>query len=176
MILTDFEIEVGPSEGEPNLERFVPNVPCNPEDVLGRTVTEVIDCVGTYGMGGAGMVALRLDGERKTHHQEEDKEGESLVFALWGADDHIMCSNPVEHIPSISSNLDAVSKLVVGKRITEFLVEPGAFRIVLDKDTILELNPGAQSEITTYGEDGEDSIPADLRNAVFLSPTVYLWI
>lgn len=175
MILDTFEIEVGVEEDDdgkvPILEPFIPNTPCPPEDVLGRTVIEVIDSVGCYGMGGAGMFAVRLDGERKTHHEKEDEKGEVLVFALWGADENITVSKNGKDPKTIDKHYKEIQNLLLGKKITEFIVEEDGFRIIFDDNIILELEASARESIIKSDNDVKD-----FRKAVFLFPTEFIWV
>lgn len=174
MILNTFEIEVGIEEDEdgklPILERFNPKTPCPPEDVLGRTVIEIIDSVGCYGMGGAGMFALRLDGERKTHHDKEDSKGEVLVFALWSADEKITLSKNDEAAQTIDKLSKVIYTLLLGKKITKFSVSEDNFKVTFD-DVVLELDATAKSEILK-----SDFEVKDFRKAVFLFPTEFIWV
>lgn len=170
MILNTFEIEVGFDGIGPILEPFKPNTPCLPEEVLGRTVIEIIDSVGWYGMGGAGMFAVRLDGERKTHHEKEDEKGEVLVFALWGADENITISKRGEE-PKIINKYREVQNILLGKKITEFFIDEDNFRVIFDDDIILELDAVARSNILQSNDDVKD-----FRKAVFLFPTEFIWV
>ncbi len=174
MIIETFEIEVGVDEDEdgklPILEQFNPKTPCPPEDVLGRTVIEVLDSVGCYGMGGAGMIALRLDGERKTHHEKQDSQGEVLVFALWGADEKISISKKNEEPFILDKDYKRANQLLLGKKITGFFVENDNFRVIFD-DVILELDTMARSSILQSNFEVKD-----FKKAVFLFPTQFIWV
>jgi len=178
-VLNKFEIDVEPEKveefacGAGRLESFVPET-LSPDDVVGRTIVEVEDRCGTYGMGGAAMLALRLDGERKTLHSQQDTEGEWLVIAIWSADDHLMLEDVGEW--EELANVKDWNEKLLGKKILGIFVEKDDVRIILDGKLRLFLNPIHRGDLICDVNDDNESKPADLRKAVFLSPTVYLWI
>ena len=184
-VLEGFEIDIEPDGvavpwGAGKLEKFVPKTPLLPEDVVGRTIVEVEDHCGTYGMGGAGMLALRLDGERRTSHPQQDEKGEWLVIALWGAADHLMLEEKESPWETLSKNKGYQQKLL-GKKILGIFIERDDIRIVLEDKIRIIFSPFTRSELnrlfyTGDGHDNPDKRTVDLRTAVFLSPTVYLWI
>lgn len=177
-VLDKFEIDVEPEKveefacGAERLEPFIPET-LSPDDVVGRTIVEVEDRCGTYGMGGAAMLALRLDGERRTSHPQQDTEGEWLVIAIWSADNHLMLEDG--EWKELAKSKDWKEKLL-GKKILGIFVEKDDLRIVLDGKLRLFLDPTHRGDLICDVDDDNESKPADLRKAVFLSPTVYLWI
>ena len=64
---------LGPSA---KLIDFKPS-PVEPNDLIGRHVEEIVPYAGTYGMGGPGFFALRLDREW-------------LIIAVWSADNWLI--------------------------------------------------------------------------------------
>jgi len=164
-LLDHFEIDINPEHAQDEvpwgcgeLQEFSPSM-LSLEDLAGRQVLEVCTHCGTYGMGGAGMLALRLDGDRKTSHPNQDKDGEWLVFAIWGADDHLKL-NHTSGPSGTLSNILKFEEYILGKGITNLVLEHHHISITFGDVSI---------EAST--DEG-----VDLSKALFLSPTVYLWI
>jgi len=82
------------------------------EKLVGRTVVKYRTCVGTYGMGGTGWIALDL---------EDDANGDriSLVYCLWGADDYL-------RIPSYSAKWKINSIDLHDRKIVFHCTEKGS--------------------------------------------------
>jgi hypothetical protein len=180
-VLRHFEIDMEPEKvtdfpcGAGRLETFVPETPLSPDDVVGRTIVEIQDRCGTYGMGGAAMMALRLDGERKTSHPQQDEEGEWLIISIWSAEDHLLLESSHIHGWKPLSSIKDWKEKVLGKKILGLFVDWDDLKIVLEDKLSIIFNPINRSELYCDVDEDEEK-PADLRKAVFLSPTLYLWI
>ena len=149
---------------------FKPNI-VNPEEVIGRKVYEIIDYVGSYGMGGPGFFGFRLDSEW-------------LVIAIWGAATWIQFNGEFIEEPQniirgrFSTRQDEFNPHGTGKEITKFSISKFSFEIQLDQDRLFTLS---ESPDDTPVPNETERPPLfersdDLRKSVFLAPTGEIWI
>ncbi len=148
--------------------------PVKPEHVEGMAI-HGWDNAGTYGMGGPGFFALRLDAGW-------------LVVALWGAMDWMTAEGRLlsdmfhtDHqrpLPWVSEQGDWLTPRLEGRRLAKLEVQPHAMRIVLDDGfTIrIEEHPSVRPVFAGNGEPRAFAPADDLRPSVFLAPTTELWI
>ncbi|MEQ1783713.1 MAG: hypothetical protein ABMA14_20340 [Hyphomonadaceae bacterium] len=169
--------EMSPS-GE--LAPFSPE-PLDPDKIVGRRILGVIANAGTYGMGGPGFFALKLD---------PNLGADWLVIALWGAASWMTCQGRlVEDLhfdvagrpqPWMSDTvgIGALEMVLAGKRIESVSVAPRAMRIGISRGLDLTI----ADDVTARPVFGGNGLPRaftpddDLRRAVFLSPTIELWV
>jgi hypothetical protein len=174
-IITKFEIPDQPASGpSAKLVRFKPG-PLRQADIVGRRIDEIVPYAGTYGMGGPGFFAFRL-GE------------EWLIIAVWGAGEWLQAAGRrVEDLlyrqngspkPWISEDGDELSQQVVGRAIKAIEVGRIAMTMTLDNGLTIGIDedpatrpifPGSKERRTFKPED-------DLRQAVFLCPTIEIWV
>ncbi len=149
----------------------------DPERVIGRRIEEVTTRAGVYGMGGPGFFALRLGAEW-------------LVVALWSAASwmryhdrliedmfHDTADRPRPWI-SEGAGGDRLSPAIIGQSINGIdigrdymkLRLSGGFDLAIDADPSARPVFGGNRQPRTFTPDD------DLSRAVFLSPTVELWI
>jgi hypothetical protein len=162
---------LGPSG---RLQPFAPP-PISAEQVIGRTVDEIRPYVGTYGMGGPGFFGLRLGSEW-------------LVIAVWGASEWMVaqgrCVGDLFHAeyarprPWLTNESDELSRQLVGQRIRAIDVRRHSLRIIFENEIDLTIEEtcdhrplfGGTTKPRQFTDDD------DLRRAVFLAPTVEIWV
>jgi len=182
-VITDFQIpdpekpipeserRLGPS-GE--LKDFNPS-PLDSAQIIGRKVDEICTYVGTYGMGGPGFFGLRLGAEW-------------LVISVWGAAEWmtIVGRNVQDTFyddygrepPLMTDTCDELSPLIVGQEITAISVEKQSFVMEFANETKLQITESSDNRPLLQGtkEPRKFADDDDLRKAVFLSPTIELWV
>ncbi len=132
--------------------------PLDADKLIGRTVLEISDHVGSYGMGGPGFFGLRFDKEW-------------LVVAIWGADEWITAEGQ-------RMKTHVLSKRIVGQAIAtvdlaqEFLV----LKFEDGFDLTVENPPSVRTHVSATGYLRVSSRINDLREGVFFSPTDRLLI
>lgn len=165
--------EMSPS-GE--LVPFTPK-PLDPGAVIGRQIIGVTANAGTYGMGGPGFFALNLGADW-------------LVIALWGAASWMTCQGRlVEDLhfevagrpqPWMSDTVgaSALDMVLAGKQIGSLAITPRAMRIGISRglDLTIAEDPAARPVFAGNGQPRAFAPEDDLRRAVFLSPTIELWV
>lgn len=153
---------------------FVPNA-LSAEQVTGRQVDEVLTLVGTNGMGGPGYFGLRL-------------EDEWLVVAIWGAGEWIVADGILiqdlhfekygRPSPWITEESDNLRPKLVGSKITALELNQHFMRISFSNGMSLVIDESAEDRPILEGTKKQRKFLAedDLRKAVFLSPTVEIWV
>jgi hypothetical protein len=160
------------------LQPFAPP-PISAEQVIGRTVEEVCPYVGTYGMGGPGFFGLRLGPEW-------------LVIAVWGAGEWMIsqgrCVEESFHnnygrprpwlADWLAGESDELSVQLVGERIRSIDVRRHSLRIVFENEVDLTIEETSYHRPLFEGtkEPRQFSDDDDLRRAVFLAPTIEIWV
>ena len=144
------------------------------ERVLGRVVSRICTCVGTYGMGGPGFFGLRF-GE------------EWLVIAIWGASSWIQVDGRiVEDVfwekndaprPWITAERDELTTSLIGQSVSSYDIGQYSLRICIGKHT-LSICESSDARPVHEGNKSPRRFEKndDLRKAIFLSPTTELWI
>ena len=162
---------VGPSG---HLIPFVPKA-LSSDQVIGRTVNEILTHVGTYGMGGPGYFGLRL-GE------------EWLVIAIWGASEWIEVDGILiqDHFfdnygrsrPWITEDADNLSPKLAGSKVTSLELMQRYMRISFSNGMSLVIDESAKDRPILEGTKRPREFLADddLRKAVFMSPTTEIWV
>jgi hypothetical protein len=160
---------LGPSG---RLRPFAPP-PISAEAVIGRTVEEICPYVGTYGMGGPGFFGLRLGLEW-------------LVIAVWGAGEWMVsqgrCVEDSFHDnrprPWLAGESDELSVELVGQRIRSINVRRHSLRIVFENEVDLTIEETSDHRPLFEGtkEPRQFTDDDDLRRAVFLAPTIEIWV
>jgi hypothetical protein len=166
---------LGPSG---HLQPFAPP-PISAEQVIGRTVEEICPHVGTYGMGGPGFFGLRLGSEW-------------LVIALWGAGDWMVSQGRcvqdsfydnygrprpwIVNWPTDES--DELSAQLVGERVSSIDVRLHSLRIVFENELDLTIEETSERRPLFEGikQTRQFNHDDDLRRAVFLAPTIEIWV
>jgi hypothetical protein len=142
--------------------------------VVGRTVDEICTHVGTYGMGGPGFFGLRLGDEW-------------LVIAIWGAASWVQVDGRiVEDVfwdtngwprPWITNEGDELSRLLVGQHITSFELAEHSLTVGIGGRTLsISESPEGRPMLEGSKEPRSFEPGDDLRKAVFLSPTIEIWV
>lgn len=91
-----------------------------PEKLIGRTIVQFHTCVGTYGMGGSGWVALEMDAEGPPL---------MLVYCVWGAEKWIKFT---PHIPQARTSLSwKIQSFELNDRVLEIRA--------LDQETLMDI-------------------------------------
>jgi len=169
-VLEDAIHGIGPSG---DLKPFSP-APVQPGQVEGQAV-HGWGYAGTYGMGGPGFFALRLDAGW-------------LVVALWGAMDWMTAEGRLlsdmfhtDHgrpTPWVSEQGDWLAPRLEGRRLATLEVERHALSFVLDDGFTIQIekDPSGRPAFAGNGQPRAFAPDEDLRTAVFLSPTTELWI
>lgn len=144
------------------------------ELIVGRTVGEVCTCVGTYGMGGPGFFGLRLGHEW-------------LVIAIWGAASWIQVDGRIVQDvywqrngmprPWMTDQGDELTELLVGQPITSFVVAKHSLTVGIGRLT-LSISESPEGRPILEGNKKPRCFKKadDMKRAVFLSPTIELWI
>lgn len=160
---------------------FEPVTPVEPSRVIGRPILDLMANAGTYGMGGPGFFALKLGNETL---------GEVwLVIALWGAAGWISCQGRMledwyferdgRSAPWFNDDdTSALKTRLVGQTITAVSIESHAMRLGISNGADLTI-AGDPATRPHYGGSGKPRVfqpDDDLRRAIFLSPTVELWV
>lgn len=171
---------LGPS-GE--LIAFTPP-PVIAADVIGKTITNISTHLGTYGMGGPGFFGVNLG---------EGEQDNWLVVAIWGAGDWITSQGraledsfydmhnrpkPWRHNVSGSEKIDEITSHIIGAHITAFEVGPKNLRIDTSAGYDFTITEDAVARPFFQGNGKPRAFDAkdDLRKAVFLSPTLEIWV
>lgn len=160
------------------LMEFRPKPLCR-EDIVGRTIDEISEHVGTYGMGGPGFFGLRFSSEW-------------LVIALWGAsewmtaegrcvgdpfhDDH---GRPRPWLADWDTDQpDELSAHLVGQKVKSIDVQRHSLKIILANQFDLTIEEGADRRPVFQGnkQPRKFTDTDDLQKAVFLSPTTEIWV
>ncbi len=163
---------IGPS-GE-----LVPFDPASlePGQVVGRTVTKLSACVGSYGMGGPGFFGLLLDNH------------DWLVIAMWGAAEWMQVNGrPIQDTfgdeygrPAawMHEGVDELSARLVGRLISLLDVRQHELRITFSNDDVMQIEESPEHRPLFEGNKQPRAFSAedDLRRSVFLCPTDELWI
>lgn len=155
---------------------FTPE-PLDPTQVIGRRIDDVVANAGTYGMGGPGFFAVQLG-----QHW--------LVIALWGAaawmtsqgrliEDlfHQDAGRPLPWIdPDTGDNL--LRERVIGHAIETIDIARDALRMGLTGgyDLTIAADPATRPVFAGNKQPRAFAPDDDLRRAVFLSPTIELWV
>jgi hypothetical protein len=179
-----FEIP-NPARPIPNAAELSPSgelVPFEPApfdaaQLAGRSIDDFVANVGTYGMGGPGFVALQLGQQW-------------LVIALWGAaawmtsqgrliEDlfHEDAGRPPPWIdPETGDNL--LRERLIGHTIESIAIDRRALRIGLSGgyDLTIAEDPATRPVFAGNKEPRAFAPDDDLRRAIFLSPTIELWV
>ena len=169
---------LGPSG---RLQPFTPP-PLSADQVIGRTVEEICSGVGTYGMGGPGFFGLRLGSEW-------------LVIAVWGAGEwmqsqgrcvqdsfHDNYGRPRPWLADwVVGKTDELSAHLVGQKIRSIDVRRHSLRLVLENEVDLTIEEASDHRPLFEGIDGtkkprQFTDDDDLRRAVFLAPTIEIWV
>jgi hypothetical protein len=168
---------VGPS-GE--LVAFTP-APADPALLAGRKIVNLLGHAGTYGMGGPGFVAIELAGSSAQ---------EWLVVALWGAGSWMTCQGRLVEdwhhqsagrpAPWFSDTEGAapLARELAGRAIEAMEIRPRSLRIAISGGYDLTIAEDAASR-PAFAGNGKPRVfqpEDDLMRAVFLSPTVELWV
>lgn len=167
---------VGPS-GE--LVSFTP-APADPALLAGRKIVDVIGHAGTYGMGGPGFVAIELDGRPAQ---------EWLVIALWGAGSWMTSQGRLVedwHYESAGrtapwsddTGAAPLARELAGRTIESAEIGAHSLRIALSGgyDLTIAEDAGSRPVFAGNGKLRAFWPEDDLRRAVFLSPTLELWV
>ena len=167
----DQQSPCGPSA---ELMPFKPS-PVAPAEIAGRTVDEISSNGGVYGMGGPGFFALRF--------------GETwLVIALWGAGDWLRVNGRLitdmyydvggRPPPWISETGDDLSPLLCGRTLVAISVEPHSMQMSFTGGVELTLaaSPKDRPVFQGNGQPRAFGAEQDLRQSVFVAPTIELWI
>jgi hypothetical protein len=169
MIIYDYQMP-GPS----GLQPFAPP-PLSPEEVIGRHVEEICPHVGTYGMGGPGFFGLRLGSDW-------------LVIAVWGAGEWIVvqgrCVEDFFHHkygrprPWITAESDELSAQLIGQSVRSIDVRRHSLRIVFENEIDLAIEETSDHRPWHEGtkQPRRFSVDDDLRRAVFVAPTICIWV
>lgn len=148
--------------------------PVDPGAVQGMAI-HGWDIAGTYGMGGPGFFALRLDAGW-------------LVVALWGAMDWMTAEGRLlsdmfhadagRSLPWVSEQGDWLAPRLEGRRLATLEIGRQTLRIALDDgfDIRIEEDPAGRPAFAGNGEPRAFAPEDDLRASVFVSPTTELWI
>jgi hypothetical protein len=148
--------------------------PLTADMVVGRTVEEICTFVGSYGMGGPGFFGLRLGSEW-------------LVIAIWGAASWVHVDGRIVQdvfwdrnewpLPWITREGNELSKELVGQPITSFKVAKHSLIIEISGRT-LSISESPEGRPIFEGSKQPRSFEQDdeLTRAVFLSPTIEIWI
>ncbi len=169
----DVRTDMSPS-GE--LVAFIPPL-LDPDGLVGRRIDDMSCNAGTYGMGGPGFFALDLGGEW-------------LVICLWGAASWMTCQDrliedfhydtadrPMPWIdPGTGDNL--LRERLIGHAIESVQVERQSLRIALSGgyDLTIAADPATRPVFACNKQPRAVAPDDDLRRAVFLSPTIELWV
>lgn len=151
--------------------------PLDPQSLIGRRISEVATNAGTYGMGGPGFFALRLDGDW-------------LVIALWGAASWMTCQDRLiddlffddaSRPAPWTNTVDSITPIVHAlndRTIESATVTHDAMRITLSGgyDLTIDADPATRPVFVGNGLPRAFTPDDDLRRAVFLSPTIELWV
>lgn len=152
---------------------FEPAVP-TAEMVVGRAVDQICMYVGTYGMGGPGFFGLGLGGDW-------------LVIAIWGAASWVQIDGRIAQDgfwntngmprPWMTDQGDELTGVLVGHSITSFEVAKHSLTVGIGGRT-LSISESPEGRPILEGNKQPRSFePADdLRKAVFLSPTIEIWV
>lgn len=151
--------------------------PLDPALVIGRHISDVAINAGTYGMGGPGFFALRLGREW-------------LVIALWGAASWMTCQGRL--IDDLFSDTesrgapwivggDGIEPIVYelnNKIIEQITIERDSLRILISDGYDLTIDPDPATRPVFAGNKQPRAFAPedDLRCAIFLSPTLELWV
>jgi hypothetical protein len=126
-------------------------------------------------MGGPGFCALLLGQEW-------------LVIALWGAAAWMTCEGRlIEDLfhdaanrpkPWLANGIDEFQQHIVGRAIDSIEIAPKSLRIGIagGADLTISADPATRPVFAGNGQPREFARKDDLRSAVFLSPTIELWI
>ena len=164
-------------------KRFGPTaalVPFHPEplradQILDREVDELTTRAGTYGMGGPGFVGLRLGADW-------------LVVAIWGAAEWMLADGlPIEDTffaqhgrpePWITDRSDKLASKVIGQRIQSIEIDRRSLKLLLSNGLEMIINESAERRPILEGSKEPRAFQEDddLRRAVFLSPTIEIWV
>ena len=113
--------------------------------ILNRTITEVCNCMGTYGMGGPGFFGLKLEKLPKKYPEEW------LVLRLWGADNWLHYNNKIlDCHPNQHKDFKTVikpdsyyteiqkiyDKTFIGKKITSAIIRNKSCRFSLGRNKL----------------------------------------
>jgi hypothetical protein len=165
---------LGPSG---RLQPFAPP-PIYAVQVIGRTVEEICPYVGTYGMGGPGFFGLRLGSEW-------------LVIAVWGAGEwmvsqgrrvqdsfHDNYGRARPWIARLEDESDELSAHLIGQRVRSIDVRRHSLRLVFENEVDLTIEETSDRRPLFEGtkEPRRFSDDDDLRRAVFLAPTIEIWV
>jgi hypothetical protein len=155
---------------------FEPETPLDPARVIGHPVLDLMANAGTYGMGGPGFFALKLGDDW-------------LVIALWGAAGWMSCEGRMledwhserDGRPAPWFEDDDASALkarLIGQTIEAAEITPQAMRLDFSNGADLSIasDPAARPPYGGSGLPRAFQPEDDLMRAVFLSPTVELWI
>jgi hypothetical protein len=144
------------------------------DKLVGRTVDEICTYVGTYGMGGAGFLGLRLGSQW-------------LVIAFWGAASWVQVDGRIVQDgfwekngwqrPWITDQGDELAAVLVGQSITSFAVARHSLTVGIGGRT-LSITEAPESRPILEGNKKPRCFERadDLRRAVFLSPTAEIWV
>ena len=144
------------------------------EMVVGRSVDQICTHVGSYGMGGPGFFGLRLGDEW-------------LVIAIWGAESWIEINGRIVQDgfwdtnerprPWITDEEDELTEVLIGQPITAFEVAKYSLMFCIGELTLSIAESPEGRPILQGNKQRRSFEPADdLRKAVFLSPTIELWV
>lgn len=150
------EWSLGPSA---ELIDFIP-APLHTRDVVGRIVKQATSFAGTYGMGGPGFFGLDL--------------GDDWLFvSLWGAADWMHLKGRC--VRDIGS--PELSALLEGCTITSLRVDRKSMSIGFDDRMVLMIDEDSSRRAPWPGTGMPRTLAPDedLRDGVFLCPTVELW-
>ncbi|MGC4046520.1 MAG: hypothetical protein QM758_22230 [Armatimonas sp.] len=149
--------------------------PLDESKILGCRIEEISTIVGTYGMGGPGFFGLRF-GE------------EWLVISIWGAaswilvDGRIVIDSYAEEYnrPTawIREGVNELKPHLLGSTVLSIFVEKHRAEIRFSNGSVLEIDPGSERRPIFQGNGkSRRFLPKDdLRQAVFLAPTIWLWV
>src|SRR5215470_10539516 len=180
---------LGPSG---RLQLFAPP-PISAEQVIGRTVDEICPHAGTYGTGGPGFFGLRLGSEwlviavsgagewmvsqgRCVGDSFHDNYGRPRPWiADWLAAPQIGAGRTPQESPGES---DELSAQLVGQRIRSIDVRRHSLRIVFENEVDLTIEETSDRRPLFEGikEARQFTDDDDLRRAVFLAPTIEIWV
>jgi len=169
---------LGPSG---RLQPFVP-LPLSAEQVIGRTVEEICPSVGTYGTGSPGFFGLRLGSEWLV--VAVSLAGEWMVSQGRCVEDsyHDNYGRPRPWLADwLADESDELSAQLVGQRIRSIDVRHHSLRIVFENEVDLTIEETSDHRPLFEGIDGTKRLRQfadddDLRRAVFLAPTIEIWV
>jgi len=150
--------------GENNSIR-VPYLSGAEQSLINQKIMEISSSLGSYGMGGAGLLGIGLEG------------GYWIVVGLWGSNcwtkfnGNIIDNNRDRNFKPCG--LDCVKLALEGQTVDGISIANNHF-FLQSNDNVLKVGGDPSSRPVFAGGGAQRVLPEDLRNAIFLSPTEYL--